>query len=170
MRTRSKMPPGAWFVGALRADRIAQRLAGEDQLALRVLDAAVERLDRLQLRVGEARVAGACPPGTSSDEKSTLHARGLFRNPSLSVSHLFVTRLLTSAACSAVIARSGWRDRLDAPLDAGRPHVDVTVGQRAGDDAVVVVGISLRFHQRHAAAGRTALEVGVLRVRDRRRP
>ena len=36
------------------ADRIAQRLAGEDQLAFRVLHAAVERLDGDHLRVIEA--------------------------------------------------------------------------------------------------------------------
>ena len=42
---------------ALRADRIAQRLAGEDQLTLRVLHAAVKRLDGLHLRVGETRIA-----------------------------------------------------------------------------------------------------------------
>ena len=42
----------------------------------------------------------------------TEQERGLLRNPSFSVSHVFVTRLLTSAACSAEMARSGLRDRL----------------------------------------------------------
>ena len=41
--------------------------------------------------------------------------------------------------------------------------MNVAVRQRARDDGVVVVGISLRFHQRHAAARGTSLEVGVLR-------
>src|SRR4030095_9045513 len=36
-------------------------------------------------------------------EKSTLQARGLFRNPSFSVSQVFVTRLFTSVAWAAVI-------------------------------------------------------------------
>src|SRR5262245_65942847 len=42
--------------------------------------------------------------------------------------------------------------------------MDVAVRQRSGNDAVVVIGISLRFHQRHAAAGGATFEVGVLRV------
>ena len=54
--------------------------------------------------------------------------------------------------------------QIDAAFDAGGPHVDVTVGERAGDDAVVVVGIALRLHQGHAAAGRAALEIRVLRA------
>jgi hypothetical protein len=46
-----------------------------------------------------------------SVEKSTEQAFGFVRNPSLCTSHRFVTRLLTSAACSVLIAPSGRRDR-----------------------------------------------------------
>src|SRR5580765_8850109 len=53
--------------------------------------------------------------------------------------------------------------QIDAALDSSSPHVNVTVRERAGDDAVVVVRVSLGLHERHASAGRTAFEVGVLR-------
>jgi hypothetical protein len=42
--------------------------------------------------------------------------------------------------------------------------MNVTVRERSGDDAVVVVRIALPFHERHASARRTTFEVGVLRA------
>ena len=123
----------------LRGDRVAERLAREDQLALAVLQAAVERLDRLAAAARSGRCRSSAPAAQASFEKSNVHARGLFRKPSLSVSHAFITAVVHQL-------RLVRRDRLlrvarqlDAARDAGRVHLDVAVGERAGDDAVEVV-------------------------------
>src|SRR5215813_8033046 len=42
--------------------------------------------------------------------------------------------------------------------------MNVTIRQRARNDAVIIFGIPLRFHHGHAAAGGTPLEVGVFRA------
>jgi hypothetical protein len=42
--------------------------------------------------------------------------------------------------------------------------MNVTVRKRAGNDSVIVIRISLCFHQCHAATGGAAFEVRVLRV------
>src|SRR5712691_7062212 len=42
--------------------------------------------------------------------------------------------------------------------------MNVTVRERTGDDPVVVVGISLGLHQRHATPGGASLEIGVFRI------
>ena len=44
----------------------------------------------------------------SSVEKSKLHWRGLFRNPSFMVSHLFITAAFTICALAGEIAMSGF--------------------------------------------------------------
>ena len=50
-----------------------------------------------------------------------------------------------------------------ADIDAGGQHVGPEVGGRAGQDAVVIGGEALRFHERFAAAIGAAIEIGVLR-------
>ena len=52
----------------------------------------------------------------------------------------------------------------DLPRKSSRVHVDVAICQRAGDDAVVVVGESCRRHNAHAAAGRAPFVVRRLDV------
>ena len=93
-----------------------------------------------------------------------MHERGLFRKPSFKrvarVRHEVVDErgLLRRDAALRMAGQT------DVSFDTGRPHVDVTVRKRARDDAIVVVRVPLGFHQSHPPAGRTALEVGVLRV------
>ena len=145
----------------LPADRVrlaARRPAGKDRLAGGVLHARIDLLQRRDLRRGqafvrfarlakEARGVEMALPGIIEHavfamaglERRVGHDRELFwRNP-------------------AVRSRG---ESLIGPHSIGQQSRPV-IRRRAGDDAVIVLRETLRFHQRFPAAVRTASEIGV---------
>jgi len=100
--------------------------------------------------------------------KSNEHCRGLFKP---FVQHVALRRhgVVDELRLGLRQLAIGMAGEIHAAIPAGRVHVDVPVGERARDDAVVVAGIALCGHHAHAAARRAALVIGVverLRVVD----
>jgi len=58
----------------------------------------------------------------------------------------------------------GMTVKIDALSDSSGPHVDVPVGTGAGDNTVVVIRVSLCFHQGLAAARGAPFEIGIIRI------
>ena len=94
--------------------------------------------------------------------KSNEHWRGLFKNPSPSVSHCFMHRVVDELRFRFRDRLIGMARELDAAIGAGRVHVHVPIRERARDDAVVVAGITLRGHHALPAARRATLVVRVV--------
>ena len=144
-----------------RRHRIAERLAGENQLTLAVLEAAVVVLHSLELRPGQTGVRFRAHAQQRGEIEAAL-AR--------IVQEAFLERVALLHDRRRDHLRFDLRDRLirvsgqvDAAREAGGVHVDVPVGKRTGDDAVEIERIPLRRHDGLAPAGRASLEIGVPR-------
>ena len=146
---------------SLRRQRVADRLSREDHLTFAVLQPAVEHLDALELRGRQALVRlGSLTQKGREAECALLRV----------VQKALVERVAFLHHCVVDHLRLLGRDghvgitgEHNLPRRSGGVHVNMAVGERPGDDAVVVLREPLRGHHRLASTGRASLEVRVLR-------
>ena len=121
---------GRLIRAAQRRYRIAERLAGKDQFAFRVLHAAVERVDRSQLRRRQARVVvfacGAQQLREVHCALSRIVQESFLEGVAGVGHHLIHERRLLGREAAFRMTR-----QLDASRDARGPHVDVAVRQQS---------------------------------------